>query len=58
MQHILISMDEIDSQSDIESFVQLNSALMHKDEVPPFEQHPASIEAKPVRTKCYSLGSL
>lgn len=42
MQRILISMDEIDSHSDVESFVQLHTSLMHKHEVPPFEKHPAS----------------
>ena len=42
MQHIIISMDQIDSTSDMESFVQQHSALMQKPEVPPFRQHPVS----------------
>ena len=50
MQHIVISMEQIDSGSDIEAFVEQHTSLMEQTEIPPFEQHPIAIEIEQVRT--------
>lgn len=42
MKRIMISADQINSSSDIESFVGQHTNLMQQPQVPPFEQHPMS----------------
>lgn len=55
MQHIVFSMEQIDSASDIEAFVGKHTSLMELQPVPPFEQHPISVRIEQVSTRCMGV---
>lgn len=44
MQHILISMDQINSSEDILSFVEAHATFKQQLLIPPFERHPLSVD--------------
>lgn len=48
MQRMVISMEQINSNSDIEAFVEQHTPLTEQSDVPPFEQHHISIKIEQV----------